>query len=58
MLGSQRATTYTKNGQEYDVVLQTDLANRRTEQALDNLYVRSSQGALIPLSALVSTQLR
>jgi len=58
MLGSTRATTYIKNGQEYDVVLQTDLANRRTEQALDSLYVRSSQGALVPLSSVVSTQIR
>ncbi len=58
MLGSTRSTTYIKDGKEYDVILQTDLANRRTQESLDSLYVRSSQGALVPLSSVVSTQLR
>ena len=58
MLGSTRNTTYIKNGQEYDVILQTDLANRRTQESLNSLYVRSSQGALVPLSSVVTTELR
>ncbi len=58
MLGSTKGTTYIKNGQEYDVILQTDLANRRTQDALNTMYVRSSQGALVPLSALVTTEVR
>ena len=58
MLGSTRATTYIRNGREYDVILQTELENRRTQEALDSLYVRSSQGALVPLSTVVTTEIR
>ncbi|MFZ2030720.1 MAG: efflux RND transporter permease subunit [Vitreimonas sp.] len=58
MFGSQRVTTYVKNGQEYDVILQTDLAQRRSLQDLENLYVRGSAGALVPLASVVNTQVR
>jgi multidrug efflux pump len=34
MFGSRRVTTYIKNGQEYDVLLQADRAQRETEQDL------------------------
>jgi multidrug efflux pump len=58
MFGSRRVGTFIKNGQEYNVVLQTDLDRRRTLADLNTLYVRSSQGQLIPLSSVVSTQVR
>ncbi|MFO1012377.1 MAG: efflux RND transporter permease subunit [Caulobacteraceae bacterium] len=58
MFGSRRVTTYIKNGQEYDVILQTDLAGRRTLEDLNTLYVRSSSGAVVPLSSVVTTQTR
>ncbi len=32
MFGSRRATTYIKGGQEYDVILQTERANRTQRQ--------------------------
>ncbi len=58
MFGSQKVTTYIKNGQEYDVILQTSLAHRRTVEDLNTLYVRSSSGDLIPLSGVVKTEVR
>jgi len=58
MLGSRRATTYIKNGQEYDVILQTGLEQRRTVADLNTLYVRAGAGELIPLSTVVTTELR
>ncbi|WP_297508030.1 efflux RND transporter permease subunit [uncultured Caulobacter sp.] len=58
MFGSRRATTYIKNGQEYDVILQTNLDQRRSVEDLNRLQVRTSSGALVPLSTVVSTQLR
>ncbi|MES2034015.1 MAG: efflux RND transporter permease subunit [Pseudomonadota bacterium] len=58
MFGSRQVTTYVKQGQEYDVILQTDLDKRRTLNDLDNLYVRSGSGQLVPLSSVVKTQLR
>jgi multidrug efflux pump len=56
--GSRRVTTYIKNGQEYDVLLQTDRERRQTEQDLSQLYVRASSGELVPLSSVVSTRIR
>ena len=58
MFGSSRATTYIKNGQEYDVILQTDRSERQTEADLSKLYVRARSGELVPLGALVTTQVR
>jgi len=58
MFGSRRVTTYIKNGQEYDVILQTDRARRQTENDLENLYVRTSSGAQVPLSSVVTTRVR
>jgi multidrug efflux pump len=58
LFGSERVTTYIKNGQEYDVLLQTQRENRETEQDLRNVYVRASNGATVPLSSLVTTKVR
>jgi len=58
MLGSKQVTTYVRNGQEYDVILQTGLEQRRTVDDLNKLYVRSGSGELIPLSSVVTTELR
>ena len=58
MFGSRKATTYIKNGQEYDVILQTNLDQRRSIEDLNRLNVRTNAGALVPLSTVVTTQLR
>lgn len=55
MFGSRRATTYIKGGQEYDVILQTERANRTGIDDLETLYVGAGSGALIPLSSVVTT---
>ena len=57
MFGSEKATTYVKNGEEYDVILQTELGKRRTLQDLNGLYVRAGSGALVPLSNVVQTKI-
>ncbi len=56
MFGSRRATTYLKGGQEYDVVLQTERDSRRSIGDLEALYVNTGSGALVPLSAVVTTE--
>jgi multidrug efflux pump len=58
LFGSERVTTYIKNGQEYDVILQTDRAQRQNQQDLDKIYVRSSSGATVPLSSVVTSEVR
>ena len=58
MFGSRRATTYIKSGQEYDVILQSELEQRRSIENLNQLQVRTKAGNLVPLSTVVTTQLR
>ncbi|WP_018232459.1 efflux RND transporter permease subunit [Thioalkalivibrio thiocyanodenitrificans] len=55
ILGSRRVTTYIDRGEEYDVILEGERAQRRTPNDITNIYVRSQRsGELIPLSNLVS----
>src|SRR5690606_27888097 len=58
MFGSRQVTTYIRGGQEYDVILQTDRAQRMTEADLEKLYVRADSGAIVPLSTVVTTEVR
>lgn len=58
MFGSRKVGTFIKNGQEYDVIVQTDLDRRRTIEDLNTLYVRSGSGALVPLASVVDTKVR
>jgi multidrug efflux pump len=55
MMGSRRVTTYIEEGEEYDVILEGEREEQRTQTNMENIYVRSSRtGALIPLSSLVT----
>ena len=58
LFGSEKATTYIKGGEEYDVILQTDRAEREDEQDLSKVYVRTNAGSIVPLTALTRTQVR
>src|SRR5581483_1696218 len=58
MFGSQKMTTYVKNGQEYDVYLQAKLDERRTLDNLNALYARTASGDLTPLANVVTTEVR
>ncbi|WP_166037525.1 efflux RND transporter permease subunit [Sphingosinicella sp. YJ22] len=53
LLGSRRVSTYTDRGEEYRVIVQAERSARSTQADLANIYVRSSQGQLVPLSNLV-----
>tara|TARA_R110002020_G_scaffold226974_2_gene437513 strand:+ start:35220 stop:38348 length:3129 start_codon:yes stop_codon:yes gene_type:complete len=53
MLGSRRVTTYTDQGEEYDVILEGLRSDQNTPMDVQNIYVRSSRsGQLVPLSSL------
>ena len=57
MLGSRRVTTYTDNGEEYDVILEGLRSDQNTPMDIQNIYVRSSRsGQLIPLSSLTTVR--
>ena len=59
MMSEQRITTYVKDGEEYDVILQAQDDQRASGQDLTNIHVRSERsGELIPLANLIAVQER
>tara|TARA_R110000787_G_scaffold279677_1_gene389929 strand:- start:6772 stop:9309 length:2538 start_codon:yes stop_codon:yes gene_type:complete len=57
MLGSRRVTTYTDQGEEYDVILEGMRSDQNTPMDVQNIYVRSSRsGQLVPLSSLTKIE--
>ena len=50
--GNRRASTVTVASQQYDVILEVLKREQRDPEALGNLYLRSSTGRLVPLSAV------
>ncbi|MES2858160.1 MAG: efflux RND transporter permease subunit [Pseudomonadota bacterium] len=54
MMGGRRVTTFVDNGEEYDVVLQAAREGRASAADLGALQVRGRDGALVPLSNLVT----
>ena len=59
MMSEQRITTYVKDGEEYDVILQAKDDQRASDEDLTNIHVRSERtGELIPLANLVQVEER
>ena len=55
MMGSRRVTTFVERGEEYQVILQAEDADRAAPGNLGTIFVRSgTTGQLVPLSNLVS----
>ncbi|GIU23837.1 multidrug transporter [Shewanella hafniensis] len=57
MLGSRLVTTFMRDGEEYDVIVEGERGNQNTAADLQNIYVRSERTQeLIPLSNLVTVE--
>jgi multidrug efflux pump len=57
LLAGRRVTTYLDRGEEYDVWLQAEAADRSNPGDLANIYVRSTtSGQLIPLASVLATR--
>lgn len=54
LLAGRQVTRYKKEGEQYDVIMQTQEDLRTTADLLNTITVRSSNGALIPLSSFVT----
>jgi len=54
MLGSDYVNDFNYNGKSYKVFVQADAPYRSRVNDLNRLYVRSSAGTMVPLSALMS----
>jgi HAE1 family hydrophobic/amphiphilic exporter-1 len=55
-MGSLYINDFNKFGQTYQVIMQAESEYRADLADLDNFYVRSTAGEMIPLSTLVNTQ--
>ena len=54
MMSESRVTTFAEGGEEYDVIMQAEDAQRATPDDLSNLYVRSeTSGQMIPLANVI-----
>ena len=54
LLASNQVTTFSKDGLTYNVILQADKSFRINQNSLDNIFIKSSNSSLIPLSNLVT----
>ncbi|WP_372659165.1 efflux RND transporter permease subunit [Hydrogenophaga sp.] len=54
MLGGRIVTRFKRDGEQYDVVVQTVSGNRSTPEDIDRLFVRGRGDAMIPLASLVT----
>ncbi len=54
MMGSREVTTYVVGGQEYKVLLQAPNEMRLSPYDLQNVFVRTASGGLVPLSNVVT----
>jgi multidrug efflux pump len=53
MLGGRKVTRYKRDGEQYDVIVQTNPTGRDTPDDIEKIFVRGRADAMIPLSALV-----
>ncbi|GGE65101.1 efflux RND transporter permease subunit [Shewanella carassii] len=57
MLGSRLVTTFMRDGEEYDVIIEGNRDSQNTASDMQNIYVRSDRSKqLIPLSNLVNIE--
>jgi multidrug efflux pump len=53
MMGGRQVTRYKREGDQYDVVVQTSPRGRDTPDDIEKIFVRGRGDAMVPLSALV-----
>ena len=54
LLGGRTVTRYKRGGEQYDVIVQTDDAQRSSPEDIDRLFVRGRNNVMVPLSSLVT----
>jgi multidrug efflux pump len=56
LMGGRQVTRFKRGGDQYDVIVQLEASERSTPDDIDRIFVRSSTGAMVPLSALVNVR--
>jgi multidrug efflux pump len=55
-LGGRQVTRFKRDGEQYDVIVQFESANRNSPSDISNIFVRGRNDAMVPLASLVSLQ--
>lgn len=55
MLGGRKNTRFKLNGEQYDVIIKLSDSDRMNPGDIQNIYVRSNGGSMVPLSHLVKS---
>ena len=53
MLGGRNVTRYKREGEQYDVIVQTSATERDTPDDIERIFVRGKNDHMVPLSAIV-----
>ncbi|MBI3369875.1 MAG: efflux RND transporter permease subunit, partial [Burkholderiales bacterium] len=56
MLGGRQVTRYKRGADQFDVIVQTDVAGRARPEDIERLFVRGRNDAMLPLSSLVKVR--
>jgi multidrug efflux pump len=56
MLGGRQVTRFKRDGEQYDVIVQIEDADRTTPDDIRDIYVRGKNNDMIPLASLLSVQ--
>jgi multidrug efflux pump len=56
MLGGRQVTRFKRDGEQYEVIVQVEDADRATPEDIRDLYVRGKANSMIPLSNLLSVE--
>lgn len=56
MMGGEDITNFTQGNQRYDVIVRAEEEFRESLQDIDEMYVRTEQGTMIPLSNVVTVK--
>lgn len=56
MLGGRQVTRYKRDGDQFDVIVQTDATGRATPDDVEKIFVRGRNDTMIPLASLVKVR--
>ncbi len=56
MMGGRQITRFKKEGDQYDVIVQLDAAERNTPDDINKIFVRNRANQMVPLAALVNVK--
>ena len=55
-IGSSSVSNFTKNGKNYNVIMQSEETFRRNKNDLNKIYVRSMNGVMVPITTIIDLE--